>query len=165
MHRPTAMLDRWSLFSKLRSAALLLAVLGSASAATVAPAEAAGGASHAQIFTALGEEVTCGIAAQIKGQAREVLCAAVSVPAPKHVSSKVGDPGFVFLSKTGKPRPARLSQYSWQAPALSNRPALSGGTWSAGSVGVTCSITKTSIRCTNKSGHGFTITASSYKPF
>ncbi len=149
------------IFSKLRLAALGLAVLGTiaASAAT------ASGASHSQIFTAVGEEVICGIAVHGKGPAREVLCASPKVPAPKHVSSKVGDPGFVFLSKTGKPRPARLSQYSWQAPALSGKAALGSGTWSAGSVGVTCKVTKMSVECTNKSGHGFTITATSYKPF
>jgi hypothetical protein len=152
---------------KLRLAALLLAALGSTGAAALATdgAAAAGGPSHAQIFTAVGEGVTCGIAAHGKGPAREILCAALPIPAPKHVNSNVGDPGFVFLAKGGKPKPARLSQYSWQAPGLSHRAILSGGTWTSGAVGVTCTITKTSVRCANKAGHGFTITEKSYKPF
>ncbi len=77
-----------------------------------------------------------------------------------YVSSFPVDP-----EQTGKPKPARLSQYSWQAPALNHRAALTGGVWSSGSVGVTCAITRTSVRCTNRSGHGFTLTARSYKAF
>jgi hypothetical protein len=163
MKRQTVKPYRTSLFSKLGLAALILATAG---LGTVAPGEAAAaGTSHAQIFTAVEELVTCGIAAHVPGSPREVLCSNPNVPAPKHVSSAVGDPGFVFLAETGKPKPARLSQYSWQAPALNHRAVLTGGTWSSSSVGVTCAITKTSVRCTNRSGHGFTLTARSYKAF
>jgi hypothetical protein len=164
MKRPTGKLTPTSLFSKLRLTALLFATLGTAGMGTSAAA-AATGTSHAQIFTALEEQVICGIAAHVPGSPREVLCSNLNIPAPKHVGATVGDPGFVFLAKTGKPKPARLSQYSWQAPALNHRSALSGGMWSSGSVGVTCAVTRTSVKCTNRSGHGFTLTAHSYKAF
>ena len=150
--------------AKLRLAALSLGVLASVGLGTPAAAGAAA-TSHAQIFTALEEQVICGIAAHVPGSPREVLCSNLNIPAPKHVGAAVGDPGFVFLAKTGKPKPARLSQYSWQAPALNHRAGLTGGKWSSGSVGVTCAITMTSVRCTNRSGHGFTLTAHSYKAF
>ncbi len=165
MQRPYARTTRSHPSSKLRLGALGLALLIGTSLGAVAPVESIAATSHAQIFTAAGEAVTCGLAAHVPGSPREVLCAGPKVPAPKHVSAKVGDPGFVFLGKTGKPKLARLSQYSWQAEALGARPELTGGKWSSGSVGVTCTITKTSVKCTNKSGHGFTVTANSYKAF
>jgi hypothetical protein len=155
-----------SLPAKLRLTALLLVSLALVGLGTAPAGEAAAaGTSHAQIFTALEEQVICGIAAHVPGSPREVLCSNLNVPAPKHVSQAVGDPGFVFLAKTGKPKPARLSQYSWQAPALNHRSGLTGGMWSSGSVGVTCSITTTSVKCKNRQGHGFTLTANSYKAF
>ncbi len=155
-----------SLTSRLRPAALIFGLLATVGIGTLGTgAAAAAGTSHAQIFTAVEEQVICGIAAHIPGSPREVLCSDPKVPAPKHVSSAVGDPGFVFLAKTGSPKPARLSQYSWQAPALNHRAVLTGGTWSSGSVGVTCAITKTSVKCTNRSRHGFTLTAHSYEAF
>ena len=166
MKRPTVTPTRTSPFSRLRLAALPFALLAIVGIGTAISGEAvAAGTSHAQIFSAVEEQVTCGIAAHVPGSPREVLCSDPKVPAPKHVSSAVGDPGFVFLAKTGKPKPARLSQYSWQAPALNHRAVLTGGTWSSGSVGVTCAITGTSVKCTNRSGHGFTLTARSYKAF
>ena len=155
-----------TLVSKLLLGALALGILASAGLGTLSASEAtAASTSHAELFTAAGEAVTCGIAAHVPGSPREVLCAGPKVPAPRHVSAKVGDPGFVYLGKTGKPKLARLSQYSWQAEELGSRPELTAGRWSSGSIGVTCAITTTSVRCTNRSGHGFTVTAGSYKAF
>ena len=128
--------------------------------ALAAPAFASG--SGAQLWTALGGKVTCGVAIHASGtRARQLLCSARAVPAPK--AKGIGDPGFVFLGSTGHPSLARLSQDSF---AGTHAVALkSGSTWMVGSVGVTCAISTSAVRCKNGSHHGFTVAKSSYRAF
>lgn len=143
---------------------LCLAAIGAAPGGALATSTPV---SHARIFSALEGQVVCGIAVHGPGPARELLCSAASVPAPKHVSPEAGDPGFVLLARSGRARPTRLSQYSWQAPAgLEHAPMLGPGrTWSFRPIGITCSATKESISCANRARHGFTIGTDSYSGF
>ncbi len=123
-----------------------------------------GGTSHALIWRALDGKVVCGMAIHPPQQpARELLCASTSVPPPKRDSDSEGDPGFVFLSRTGSPRLARLSQYSFEVENgwdPRNQAALGAGRkWTNSRIGVTCTIGAATVRCANRSGHGFTIGA------
>jgi hypothetical protein len=75
----------------------------------------------------------------------------------------VGDPGFVFLGSVGRPTLARLSQDSFLgADAVALR---SGRRWHSGAISVTCTIGARSVRCENRSHHGFSITRRSYRAF
>lgn len=96
---------------------------------------------------------------------RSLLCSAKPVPPPKVM--EVGDPGNVFLSSTGAPLLARLSQASYEGEydGAHEVPLKSGETWSHGTLGVTCSISASAVRCVNRSNHGFTITSSSSRAF
>jgi hypothetical protein len=92
----------------------------------------------------------------------QLLCAASAIPAPKSKEG-FGDPGFVFLGSTGRPSVARLSQDSFVGThmvALKN-----ASKWRGGPIDVTCTIRARSVRCANRSHHGFTITKSSYRSF
>ena len=118
--------------------------------------------SSAQLWTALGGRVTCGVAIHPPNSPpMQLLCSARAVPAPK--AKGVGDPGFVFLGSTGRPSLARLSQDSFVgARAI----ALAGGrSWEIGPISVTCRISTHALRCANRAHHGFTITANSYRAF
>jgi hypothetical protein len=121
-------------------------------------------ASSAQLWTALGGSVTCGIAIHpVNSPPMEVLCSSKPVPAPKGPAD-VGDPGFVFLGSTGRPSLARLSQDSF----VGTHPVAlgSGRKWGGiGPISVTCTIGARAVRCVNRAGHGFTITRSSYRAF
>lgn len=120
-------------------------------------------ASSAQLWTALGRNVTCGIAIHpVNTPPMQLLCSARSVPAPK--TGGFGDPGFVFLGSTGRPSLARLSQDSFVG---THQVALgSGRKWGGiGPIEVTCTIGANSVRCVNRAHHGFTITRSSYRAF
>ncbi len=135
--------------------ALAFCVLGLA-----APALAS--TSAAQLWTALGGKVTCGIAIHpANTPPMRVLCSARAVPPP--AARGVGDPGFVFLGSVGHPSRARLSQDSFAGThAVILR---SGRTWSVGPIGVSCTVSAGAVRCENHSRHGFTITAGSYHAF
>ncbi len=126
-------------------------------------APALASASDAQLWTALGGNVTCGIAIHpLNTPPMQLLCSARSVPAPK--AKGVGDPGFVFLGSTGRPLLARLSQDSFVGTnpvALKNWEQVGG----MGPIDVKCTISVKSVRCVNRSHHGFTITKSSYHSF
>jgi hypothetical protein len=126
-------------------------------------APALASASDAQLWTALGGNVTCGIAIHpLNTPPMQLLCSARSVPAPK--AKGVGDPGFVFLGSTGHPSLARLSQDSFVGAhpvALKN-----GSRWGGiGPISVKCTISARAVRCVNRSHHGFTITKGSYRSF
>ena len=101
--------------ARLRVLLFLLCLLG-----VTAPAFAA--SSGAQLWTALGGRVTCGIAIHpLNSPPMRLLCSARVVPAPR--TKGVGDPGFVFLGSAGRPSLARLSQDSFigtHAVALDN---------------------------------------------
>jgi hypothetical protein len=118
--------------------------------------------SSAILWTALEGKVTCGLAIP---HGESLLCNARSVPPP--TIPGVGDAGFVFLSPTGTPLPARLSQASFEGEydGAHEVPLKSGQTWSRGTLGATCTISMTAVRCSNQSNHGFTITKSSYGAF
>jgi hypothetical protein len=131
----------------------------------VAPALAqASTASSAQLWTALGGNITCGIAIHpVNSPPMELLCSSRQVPAPKGPTD-VGDPGFVFLGSTGRPTLARLSQDSF----VGTHPVAlgSGRKWGGiGPISVTCTIGAGAVHCVNRARHGFTITRSSYRAF
>jgi hypothetical protein len=131
--------------------------------AAAAPALASTRASSAQLWTALGGNVVCGIAIHpVNSPPMQLLCSARSIPAPK--AGGFGDPGFVFLGSTGRPSLARLSQDSFVG---THQVTLgSGRKWGGiGPVEVTCTIGASSVRCVNRARHGFTITRSSYRAF
>jgi hypothetical protein len=137
----------------LLTGACALAVAGPAAAST----------SNAELWTALGGSVTCGVAIHpVNSPPMQLLCSAVHIPPPK--AKGIGDPGFVFLASTGRPSLARLSQDSFvgtHAVALKTGRKWSGG----GPILVTCTVAAHSVRCANHSGHGFTITKTSYHSF
>jgi hypothetical protein len=127
-----------------------------------------GASPHALIWRALNGKVICGVAVHARGEAAKyVLCSAHPIPAPKHSSSSEGDPGFVFLAASGRPRLARLSQYSFEAKngwLPKNQTSLGPGRkWSYGRIGVICRVAAAKVRCVNHDGHGFTITKTSYR--
>jgi hypothetical protein len=130
--------------------------------------ESIGAGSSPILWSALGGKVICGLAAGSLNHA-QLLCAASAIPAPKNSTPDDGDPGFVFLGATGLPHPARLSQYTWQKPngwEPKGRATLkTGRSWTHGRLGVTCKVTATDVRCTNRSHHGFSISRTAYRPF
>jgi len=117
--------------------------------------------SHVKAWTALGKDLYCGVAIHPPDKPpTQVLCSGSAIPAPPH-GVGFGDPGFVFLTTHGRPTLARLSQDTFEG---SSPVALtSGRTWSE--LGITCTISTTTVRCVNRSAHGFTIGAHSYKAF
>ena len=147
---------------RLRS--LIIAwVLGGSTVLMLTSTSALASTSGAQLWTALGGNVTCGIAIHPPNTPpMQLLCSARPVPAPKAMS--VGDPGFVFLGSVGRPSLARLSQDSFVG---SHPVALRGGSkWGGiGPISVTCTISRRAVRCTNRSRHGFVITRNSYRAF
>jgi hypothetical protein len=139
-----------------RLRALLLA-----SVFLLAAAPALAATSHAKLWQALGGDVNCGVAIHSPGKPpTQVLCSGGAIPAPKQ-GVGFGDPGFVFLGTHGRPILARLSQDSFEG--VSPVTLASGRTWSE--LGVTCGVSTTTVRCANRSAHGFTIGRSSYKAF
>ena len=117
--------------------------------------------SHVKTWTALGNDLYCGVAIHQPGKPpTQLLCSASVIPPPPH-GVGFGDPGFVFLAAHGRPTLARLSQDTFEG---STPVALSSGQrWS--DLGITCTISTASVRCVNRSALGFTIGVRSYKPF
>lgn len=119
--------------------------------------------SSAQLWSALGGKVLCGVAIHPPNSPpMELLCSASSVPAPPK-GQGIGDPGFVFLGSTGHPKRARLSQDSFVGSHTVK--LKSGSKWKVGPIAVTCTIGAKAVRCVNRSHHGFRITNSSYRAF
>jgi hypothetical protein len=142
--------------NRLASLLLICAV------AVLAPVSALASTSGAQLWNALGGQVTCGIAIHPPNSPpMQLLCSARAVPPPK--GKGFGDPGFVFLGSTGRPKPVRLSQDSF----VGSKPVKlkAGSSWSVGPIAVKCTIGATAVRCTNRAHHGFRITKSSYRAF
>ena len=137
-----------------------IAILALASSASATAGAAS--TSDAQLWTALGGQITCGIAIHPPNSPpMELLCDSPSVPAPKH--GGVGDPGFVFLGSVGHPSLARLSQDSFVGTHAGR--LKPGHIWAIGPITVTCRISAAAVRCANRSHHGFTITKNSYRAF
>lgn len=125
--------------------------------------------SDARLWGALNGKLICGLAAHVQGSPPKLLCASQSIPAPKHGSPEIGDPGFAYLESAGRPEPARLSQYSWEVENgwdPGNRPELKAGQrWSLDGLEVRCAVRKKAVRCINGSGHGFAVKPGSYRSF
>jgi hypothetical protein len=137
-------------------------VLAPALATAPAPAPALAAASHAQLWTALGRQVNCGVAIHPPNTPpMQLLCSATPVPAPK--AGGFCDPGFVFLGSGGRPSLARLSQDTFVG--TSPVALASGSRWSIGPISVTCKVSASAVRCANRAHHGFTITKRSYSAF
>lgn len=118
--------------------------------------------SGAQLWTALGGNVVCGVAIHPPNTPPiELLCSARSIPPPK--VKGIGDPGFVFLSSIGRPSLALLSQDSFVG--THEVPLKSGNKWGGDPIKVKCTIGATAVRCVNSSHHGFRITKISYHSF
>jgi hypothetical protein len=141
-------------------APIAIATLASSASATAAARVAS--MSDAQLWSALGGQITCGVAIHPPNSPpMELLCDSPPVPPPKH--GGVGDPGFVFLGSVGHPSLARLSQDSFVGTHVVR--LKPGRSWTSGPIAVTCRISAAAVRCTNRSHHGFTITKSSYRAF
>jgi hypothetical protein len=128
----------------------------------MAVASAAGAAplSKAKSFRALGGKVMCGIEIHsASGPAREVLCAARGIPAPK--GHGAGDAGFVQIAVLGKPQKLRLSQDSFVTGKSAK--LRRGRLWNQ--LGVTCHVAEFSVMCFNGSNHGFVIGNGHYRSF
>lgn len=122
--------------------------------------------SSPRLWKALDGKVICGLAIHApKDPPERLLCSSLSLPAPKRPSE--GDPGFVYLARTGSPELTRLSQYSWEVENgwISRVTLAPGQQWSNSTIGVTCAIGASTVTCTNRSGHGFTIATDSYGAF
>ena len=123
------------------------AIVASGVLATAAMAASAGAAAAPKLWQNPTHKVVCGI--MIGG--KDVLCSAKPIPAPPHTSAKDGDPGFVSIGQTGKPKLLRLSQDSFEGSHTATESA--GTTWTYN--GVNCTIAAKSVTCKNKSKHGF----------
>jgi hypothetical protein len=131
-----------------------------AAAMTAVPAASAAPISKTTMFTALGHKVTCGVMIHASSApAKEVLCAAKGIPAPKKHGA--GDPGFVEISVLGLPKVLRLSQNSFVA---GSKAALGRGRlWNQ--LGVSCHVASTAVLCFNGDNHGFVIGDGKYRTF
>jgi len=143
----------------VRRLAIVPAALATAALATGALAAPALGASHVALWHTAGLQVNCGIEIHVPGtKATEVLCSAAGIPTPKH---GFGDGGFVQLAATAGPQTLRLSQDSFAG--TSSKLLGQGTLWSA--LGVTCSISRTTVLCFNRDNHGFVIGGGRYRSF
>lgn len=154
-----------------RASGALVAI--GAAVAVAAPGASSGAlaasVSHASLWQALGGKVFCGLAITTKPPS-QLLCSSRPIPGPKGSNPMEGDAGFAFLGRSGRPRVARLSQNTWVAAESFPFHQVfvrlrSGRTWSSRSLRISCSIGSSSVRCANRSGHGFRLTRSSYRAF
>ncbi len=127
---------------------------------TMAATPAQGAVSHAKLWQTKGGDLDCGVAIHGARESARILCSGTGIPAPKK-GVGFGDPGFVFLGARGRPVLARLSQDTFEG--TSTLVLAPGASWK--SAGVSCSIHVSSIRCVNRSGHGFTSARHSYAAF
>jgi hypothetical protein len=136
-----------------------------AAAALVSLPGAAEASSHAVNFQTKTADVVCGIAAAVpgtkpdprtgaplNGEYPSLQCSAAGIPKPKH---GIGDP-FVQLGQ-GRAGRARLVDESQDELVSNANPATlaAGSTWKR--YGIACTLTASSVRCTNGTGHGFKI--------
>jgi len=136
-----------------------------ATCATGAATLAAANASHVDNWATHGEKVVCGIAEKVWGTRVDpgtmaplngywpgLQCAAAGIPRPRQ---GVGDP-FVQLGQ-GQAGRARLVDESQDDLVSSGRyvELAPGSSWSRD--GIDCAVARSSVRCTNSAGHGFTL--------
>ena len=135
-----------------------IAAFGLLSAAA-APAALAATTSHAKLWQNKSGTVVCGIKIHATSKpATEVLCGSKGIPRAPH---GVGDP-FVQIAAHGHPQLVLISQNSFVGTGTPKTLAK-GATWS--SLGVTCTIGAKTVKCENKSSHGFTIGNGKYVAF
>lgn len=138
--------------------ARVLSALGLVTLAVAAPAVAAA-PSHAKFWENGGHTVVCGIKIHEPGKpATKLLCSAEGIPRAKH---GIGDP-FVQIGADGHAQLVLISQDSFEgngSPATLGR----GAVWK--SLGVTCTVGTKTVRCKNRSSHGFKIGNGRYKSF
>lgn len=139
--------------------------LVAAVALAVALPTTANASSHAVNFQTKTADVLCGIVASVPGTALDpgtgsqlegeypgLQCSAVGIPKPKH---GIGDP-FVQLGQ-GRAGRAKLVDES-QDDLISDADFVTlapGSTWRR--YGIACTLSASSVRCTNGTGHGFKI--------
>ena len=135
-----------------------LAVSGAVLLAAAPAVAAAASTSHAKLWHNKANTVVCGLMLVPK----EVLCSAQGVPAPPHASPGEGDPGFVQLAASGKPKTLRLGQDSF----VGMTPVTLGhaATWTGRGVTCTTGSGKT-VRCVNGAKHGFVTGNGHYTAF
>lgn len=123
--------------------------------------------SKALLWSALNDKVVCGLSIRVQGRPDSLLCFARSIPTPKGADDSIGDPGFVYLKADGRPRRARLSQYSWEKEggwqSHGRRSLRAGDRWKRKGAGMTCVVRKRLVRCANRARHGFVVRRSSYR--
>lgn len=136
----------------------LIAASGAALACAAPAGALAASTSQATLWHNKANTANCGLMIV----AKEVLCSAQGIPAPPHTSSSDGDPGFVELAASGKPKTLRLSQDSF----VGTKPATlgPGAKWTGR--GVTCTVgSGKTVRCENGAKHGFVIGQGHYSSF
>jgi hypothetical protein len=128
-----------------------------AAIAVPAVAQAGGKTSTAHVWQNKSKSVACGYEIKTSGTPM-VICSAKGIPRPKGVTG--GDGGFVVIGKHNKPKTIVTFQDEF---VNNNFVTLSNGTTWSGR-GVTCTVAA-KVKCTNESGHGFTIGNGKYKHF
>jgi hypothetical protein len=144
----------------MRRSALVAAV-----ALAVALPATANASSHAVNFQTKTADVPCGIVASVPGTALDpgtgsqlegeypgLQCSAAGIPKPKH---GIGDP-FVQLGQGRAGRAKLVDESQDDLTSDANFVTLApGSTWKR--YGIACTLTASSVRCTNGTGHGFKI--------
>jgi hypothetical protein len=70
----------------------------------------------------------------------------------------------VFLKPTGPPIVEGTGS-PFPSTGVPFTPLAPSGTYQSRALLITCNVAEASVRCSNSTGHGFTITAHSYVPF
>jgi hypothetical protein len=139
--------------------------LGAAVALFVALPATAGAYSNAVNFQTKSADVLCGIVAsipgtefdpgtgaQLNGDYPGLQCSAEGIPKPKQ---GFGDP-FVKLGQGQAGRAMLVDESQDELISDANFVTLApGSTWRR--YGITCTLSESSVRCTNSAGHGFEI--------
>lgn len=144
--------------SVLAALALAVALGAPAAASSLVAAPALAKTSHAHLWGNKDMTVLCGYRRTSSKPATQLLCSAQGIPRPK--GSKGCDAGFVVLGAKGKPQPIVTCQR--EVPGGTPKTLDNGSGWSG--LGIHCTVGKT-VRCTNKSSHGFAIGNGKYKHF
>jgi hypothetical protein len=140
--------------------------------ALLVPSAATASTSNTPNWSTEGEAVVCGVAEGVEGTEldpgtgallnglwRGLQCQATGIP---H-GEGIGDPAVQLgQGRTGRARLLDISQDDLVSDAR-YVPLSAGSVWN--SYGIACTVNATSVRCTNKSGHGFTMSPGHFHPF
>lgn len=133
----------------------------------------ANASSHAVNFQTKTADVLCGIAAEVPGSEFDpgtsgqlngnypgLQCSAEGIPKPKH---GIGDP-FVQLGQGRVGRAMLVDESQDDLISDANFVTLApGSTWKR--YGIACTLSESSVRCTNGAGHGFEISTGHLRLF